>query len=230
MRCPFEDLVYIKNIKIFESLHFNELSYIASICKTRKYGKKSLIFQEGDPTDTLYILKRGIVKVGKLSDDGKEQIMRLIFPGDLFGFFFILPNASHYLTATVIEDAEVLHIHKVDFIRIFEQNKEMGYRYLLAITERLYQADIWTGMLSLSEVENRIAKMLLYFYQKEEHRHAPFQLPIEKKELASFIGTTAETLSRKLAYFESIGIVALEGRKNIRIINPHKLEELARSI
>lgn len=229
-KCPFENFLYIRSIPLFADLHFEELHRIATYCKSKSYVRKSFIFQEGDSTDTLYILKSGIVKVGKLSDDGKEQIMRLIFPGDLFGFFFILPDQKHYLNAVVIDDADVLYIHKTDFVSLLEQNKEMAYRYVLALTERLYQADVWTGMLSLSEVENRIAKLLLYFHQKTGFTQESFQLPIEKKEFASYIGTTAETLSRKLAQFEALGLLTLEGRKAIRIRNVCRLEQLAQNV
>jgi CRP-like cAMP-binding protein len=217
----------IRRVPIFQVLTDSEADSLHRLIRVRHYEKKSLIFQEGEQSDTLYIVNKGIIKITKVSEAGKEQILRILFPGDFFGQFALLQNKRHYANAEVIEKADVCLIQKDDFKALIESNPQMAYKLLLTMSERLYQADEWTGSISLLDVEKRLAKTLLLFYDRMQAKENTFQLPIDKKDFASLIGTTAETLSRKLAHFESLQLIELEGRKNIRVINSQGLADVA---
>ncbi|MEB3104002.1 Crp/Fnr family transcriptional regulator [Paenibacillaceae bacterium T2] len=211
----------IRRVPVFQGLSDEEIMALHKVTKSRSYGKGNFVFREGEQSETLFVLNRGTVKIVKISDEGKEQIIRLLFPGDFFGLFALLQEKIHYADAEVLETAEVCLIQKKDFKAIIESNPHMAYRFMLAISERLQQADEWIGTFSLLEVERRLAKMLLAFYNRSK---APIvQLPVPKKELAALLGTTPETLSRKLAHFESLNILSLKNRKEIRILDADEL-------
>lgn len=97
---------------------------------------------------------------------------------------------------------------------------------MLVLSERLQLADEWIGAISLLEVEKRLAKALLSFY--EIANKVEFELPVSKKDLASFIGTTPETLSRKLVHFQSLQLLELNGRKGIHLLSIDELIEIAK--
>jgi CRP-like cAMP-binding protein len=95
------------------------------------------------------------------------------------------------------------------------------------MNDRLYEADESVGNLSLMEVEQRLAKALLLFHEKLKIKNEPFTLPITKKDLASFIGTTPESVSRKLLTLMSQHIIHMEGQRVIQILELDQLKGIA---
>lgn len=194
--------------------------------RNQSYQKGEYIFREGEQSDTLYIVHTGMVKLMKHSDEGKEQIIRFLFEGDFFGQYALLENKQHYAHAAVLEDSTVCLIRRDDFRGILERNPNIAMKYMLVLSERLQLADEWIGAISLLEVEKRLAKALLSFY--EIANKVEFELPVSKKDLASFIGTTPETLSRKLVHFQTLHLLELNGRKGIRLLALDQLIEIAK--
>ncbi|MCL6459733.1 MAG: Crp/Fnr family transcriptional regulator, partial [Gorillibacterium sp.] len=144
-----------------------------------------------------------------------EKIVRFLFPGDFFGQFALLQEKKHDAHAEVLDAATVCIIHKQDFLPIIENNSKMAYSFVIAISELLHQAEEWISTISLLETEQRLAKLLLLFHEKNGSLPS-FTLPVPKKELAALLGTTPETLSRKLASLEKQGLISFM-RKNVTI-------------
>ncbi|WP_435561408.1 Crp/Fnr family transcriptional regulator [Neobacillus sp. LXY-4] len=215
----------VKNVPIFKGLDDDELCLVQKAVISQTYRKGEYIFQEGEPSDSLYIVHKGLVKVSKISDEGKEQIIRLLFPGDFFGQYALLENKQHYAHAEVLEGTSVCLIHKDKFRSILERNPNIAMKYMLVLSERLQAADEWIGAISLMEVERRLAKALLTFYEKEQKDE--FELPVSKKDLAALIGTTPETLSRKFVYFQTLDLIDLKGRKGVKIKDVERWKEIA---
>lgn len=215
----------IHRVPIFEHLTTEEIDALTVATQSKSYKKGEFIFREGEKSETLFVLNEGTVKISKLSDVGKEQIIRFLFPGDFFGQFALLQEKNHYANAEVLDASVVCSIHKQDFQTIMEQNSKMAYRFLLAVSERLRQADEWMGTISLMETERRLAKLLMLFYEKN-NAQPEVRLPAQKKELAALLGTTPETLSRKLAFFEEQGLLSV-ARNSIIIRQPELLQHYA---
>ena len=215
----------VHRVPIFEQLTDAEAETLASAVQSRHYRKGELIFREGERSDRLFIVNEGVLKLSKLSGEGKEQIIRFLFPGDFFGQFALLQEKTHYANAEVLAPAIICTIHKQDFQPIMEQNARMAYRFLLAVSERLAQADDWIGTLSLMETDRRLAKLLMILYERG-NAQAEVRLPVQKKELAALLGTTPETLSRKLADLEQQGLLTV-ARNSVVIHQPQLLSELA---
>lgn len=215
----------IHSVPIFKHLTTNEVEMLDAVIQSKQYKKGEFIFREGEKSETLYILHEGTVKISKLSDTGKEQVIRFLFPGDYFGHFAFLQEKKHYANAEVLDSASICCIQKRDFQQILEHNPKMTYQFLLAISERLAQADEWMGTISLMETEQRLAKLLLLFYEKN-NAQSEIRLPVKKKEMAALLGTTPETLSRKLAHFEELGII-FQAQHSIIIRQPKLLKDFA---
>jgi CRP/FNR family transcriptional regulator len=173
-------------------------------------------------------VNKGLIKLTKISPEGKEQIVRLLFPGDFFGLFSLLKNESHYLNAESVGSSTVIcYIEKKDFLKTMEMNAELSYRFLLAVNDRLYESDESVGFLGLMEVEQRLARALILFHDKMNATNGTFTLPITKKDLASFIGTTPESVSRKLLSFMSQKLISMDGRRQIQILELDLLKQVA---
>jgi CRP-like cAMP-binding protein len=216
----------VRNVPIFSGLNDDEMILLQKEIKNQTFQKGEYIFQEGESATAFYVIHTGMVKMIKLSDEGKEHILRLLFPGDFFGQYALFENKLHYSYAEVLEETKVCLIRKEDFKAILEKNPNMALKYMMALSERLQEADEWVGAISLLEVEKRLAKALLSFYDKEKKEE--FELPVSKKDFASLIGTTPETLSRKLVALESSQYLELNGRKGIHLLKIEELREIAR--
>lgn len=216
----------IHHVPIFHNMKEEELCLLESVVYSSHYDKGTFIFREREQSDALFVLNQGFIKLTKIADTGKEHIIRFLFPGDFFGIYALLQMNQNYANAEVIEPSVVCRIHRDDFKRIIEGNPSMTYPFLLAVTERLQQSDEWAGALHLFEVENRLAIMLLYFLQKNPISHNKLFLPTSKKELAIMIGTTPETLSRKLSHLESLNVISVK-KRIINLLNLTYLQQLA---
>jgi CRP-like cAMP-binding protein len=215
----------IRLVPIFQGMSSEEIEALEKVCHLRRFYKGDCVFREGDPSDTLYIVGQGLVKITKISEDGKEQIVRLLFPGDFFGQSALLKTENHYANAITLDQTELCTIHKHDFLRAMQRNPDMSFRYIFALNERLHQADEWVSLLSLMDVEQRLASVLLLFNEKMNVVNGTFTLPISKKVLASLIGTTPETISRKFVAFVNEKIITMNGQRDIRIVNFEALKQ-----
>lgn len=217
----------LRLVPVFQGMAAEKLKALQSVTKSSCLKKGEIIFREGEQSETLFIVHEGLIKLSKLNDEGKEQIIRLLFPGDFFGQFALLQSSNHYANAEALEQTTICSIEKYAFIETLERNPAMALHFINALNKRLYMADEWMSLISLMEVEKRLARVLLLFLEKVNKHQNQFTLPISKKDLASLIGTTPETLSRKLQTFVEQEIISVKQRRDIQVINFTKLKQLA---
>lgn len=217
----------LRLVPVFQGMDHEELATIKSVTNSNYYKKGDYIFREGERSDTLFVVHEGLIKISKVNDEGKEQIIRLLFPGDFFGQFALLQNSDHYANAEALAQTTICSIEKSAFLDTLGKNPTMALHFINALNNRLFLADEWMSLLSLMEVEKRVARVILLLFGKVEVRNNEFILPITKKDLASLIGTTPETLSRKLLSFVEQKIIAVKQRRVIQVLNLDTLKELA---
>jgi CRP-like cAMP-binding protein len=225
--CCSHDSTCITTVPVFKGLSTEETLPLQKVTRSRHVEKGEMIFREGESAQSFFVVKEGLIKLSKMSAEGKEQIVRLLFPGDFFGLSSLLRNAKHNLYAEAAANTVICTIEKKDFLKTMENNADLAYRFLLAVNERLYEADESVGSLSLMGVENRLAKALLLFQEKMNSGNKFFTLPITKKDLASYIGTTPESISRKLVVFMSQKWILMNGQRQIQILESEQLKLLA---
>ena len=225
--CCAHESACITSVPVFQGMNETDLLLLQKVTRSKDFQKGEFIFREGEGSETLFIVKEGLIKLTKTSAEGKEQIVRLLFPGDFFGLFALLRNEKHYTNAEALGKTVICSVDKKDFLKMMESHSEMSFRFLLALNDRLYEADESVGFLGLMEVEQRLARALLLFHDKMKAKNGTFTLPISKKDLASFIGTTPETISRKLLSFMSQNLINTDGRRNIKILELEQLKLLA---
>ncbi|WNS42793.1 Crp/Fnr family transcriptional regulator [Paenibacillus sp. MMS20-IR301] len=202
--------------------------------ESRQYKKGSQVCREGEPSEALFVVKSGLIKLTQNSKEGKQHIVRFLFPGDYFGQFALLHNKNNDVTAEVIENGEVCRIQRKDFIPLLEQNAGLAFSFLMSVSEQLHQAEESAGAMHMFEVEKRLARLLVYLYTRS-HSEPPaaaqairqsVALPSAQKEVAAMIGTTAETLSRKLNKLEALKIIAMH-KRTINILEIEALIQIA---
>ena len=211
-----------KKVPIFSFLSDEELKKIVDMTGHKSYKKGELLCREGEKSDTLFIINEGGVKISKLTKDGKEQIVHILTSGDFFGELSLFSNNETYnFDVYAISATKICTLTKQNMDEILMNNPEISLKLLQVITKRLSDTENLAQNLATNDAEIRIAYMLLEFAEKygvPTNQGLQVKLPISREEMASYVGVTRETISRKLSIFEELGIISHKGNKMI-IIN-----------
>lgn len=175
---------------------------INSLASHRRYQEGETIFQPGD--EKLQIMARGNIKVYQLSASGREQLLRVAQPGDYEGEkqLFGLENDSFFGQA--MENTEICSLSKADFNRVLMENPQLSLKLLELITQKLLATERQTQFLAMERVEERLASYLLDLAKAAGSDQV--QLSMNMKDIALYLGTTPETLSRKFKLLEKWAI------------------------
>ncbi|MDP4083278.1 MAG: Crp/Fnr family transcriptional regulator [Bacillota bacterium] len=227
MRCHHEmdiSKLCVASVPIFNHLSNLEMQEIMESGRTKFFKKGEFIFQPGDPSENLLIIHTGRVKIYRVSDTGKEQLLRILEPGDFIGDLSIFTNETIVNYAEAMENTEICTIHRTDMQQLLVTHPLISVKILEEFSKRLKEAEKTIERLSLQDAEKRIASYLVELVQSINPSQAiqlPLQLtlPMSKKDIASYIGTTKETLSRRLSVFQENGWITLKGQRNVTILD-----------
>jgi CRP/FNR family transcriptional regulator len=216
-------------VPIFRTLNYEELRQVNSLIRKKDYQKGSMLFLQGDRSEHLYIVRYGRVKLYETSKDGRQQIVHILEQGDFFGELSLFRDEHHSLYGEAMDDTGLCMIPKEDFKNLIKENPEISMGIMQAMSERLVTAENFIIDLTLKNVEERLASLLIMMADKQGVRTTQgIQIPLNlsRREIANLLGTTTETVSRKLTKLQSEGIINIEGHKNIIILNKGKLNTI----
>ena len=209
-------------VPIFNHLPTEQMEEIRKVAVTRSFRKGESIYRAGDPSDTLYILGSGRVRIFRLSESGKEQLLRIMKPGDFMGELALFSESIHEEFAEAMEPTEMCILKRDSFQKILMEYPTVSLRMLSEFSRRLEESEKKTARIATETVETRIALYLLDLYS-ESGKKSRMTLPMSKKDLASYLGTTPETISRRLADMEDSGLIRQHTNKSIEIVDPDGL-------
>lgn len=218
------------NLPLFSELTGQQSKRIISISKIINYKKNETIFMEGDPYKGFYILLNGSVKIYKISFEGKESILHLIKPPESFGDVPLFEGGNYPVNAQVMTDSNLVFIPHKEFIQLIKNNSTICFNMLVGFAKKMRRLTQKVEELSTKEVTNRFARYLLEEIKKAgtDNLPEPFvRINISKKNIASYIGTITDTLSRLLKKLQNEKIIRVAG-KSIFILDLDKLKTLAR--
>ncbi|GGF94765.1 Crp/Fnr family transcriptional regulator [Paenibacillus albidus] len=218
-----------RKVPIFTSLSDEDLAKVSAMIRHRKYEKGEALILEEQPSDTLYIIKNGHVKLLKMTPQGKEQILHILSTGDFFGELNIfnsdeLSNFSAYALKTT----HICMLTKDDMELLIRNNPDISLKLLKTVTKRLAHTEKLAQSLATKDPEIRIAYMIMemgHKYGKPVKERIKVELPLSREEMANYVGVTRETISRKFSKFERLGIIEIKGTREITIQNMQLLNE-----
>jgi CRP/FNR family transcriptional regulator len=216
---------HLSQVDLFNGLSLQELDEITRIISDKQYTKGQVVFSEGDAGIGFYIVISGRVKVYKVSPDGKEQIMHIFGPGKPFAEVPVFEGSRYPASAEAMEKCRLFFLPKKGFVKLIQENPSLAMNMLGSLSQRLKQFSHLIEALSLKEVPGRLASYLLYLSDKNGSIDE-FELDIAKSQLASFLGTIPETLSRIFTKMASKELVKINGPL-IVIVDRTGLEDLA---
>ncbi|HZJ82204.1 MAG TPA: Crp/Fnr family transcriptional regulator [Clostridia bacterium] len=209
----------IELVPIFSNLNHEEMLEIASITVDRVYKKGEMIYMAGDEGKDLYVIHQGKVKITRFSDTGKEQVIRVLGPGEFMGELSLF--SPNYLTdnGEVLEETIVCIIRGEEMKGIISKYPTISFKILEELSQRLEKAENLIESINLQGVERRLAETLI---NMADHKNEVI-LKMSKRDLASHIGMSQETLSRKLSSFQDMGLIDQIGHRKIILLDKDAL-------
>lgn len=207
----------VSRVPIFNHLPYEELVAITEKATMRVYESGQFVHRSGERSDQLFIVHKGKVKVYRLSKTGREQLVRVLLPGDFSGELALFSDSQHDSYAEVVETSHICTMSRSDLHQLLLQHPTIALHVLKEVSTRLKMSENQTTAIATESINTRIAQYLADLAEQENAD--TFNLPISRKDLASYLGTTPETLSRRLGEFEQAGLIQQTGQRKMRILD-----------
>ncbi|WP_396160774.1 Crp/Fnr family transcriptional regulator [Flavobacterium sp.] len=216
----------VRQFSSLKALNKEELLRMAE-CKTSYTIKKGEpIFEEGEVTNGIYCIKDGVCKLSKLSDNGKDQIVKLVKPGELLGQRSMISDEPANLSAVALEDMEVCFIPRSEVMQFFTKNNQFSMNVMKTICEDLKGADDHMVNMAQKTVRQRLAETLIYLEETfGKNEDGSLHIQLSREELAGMIGTATESCIRLLSELNKSDYIELTGKK-ITLLDKNKLKRL----
>lgn len=205
----------------------DERHHISGQKSYKVYKRGEVIFHEGQRPTGLFCINEGKVKVYKLGDEGREQIVRLDKPGDVLGYRALISNEPYQAAAAAIEACSVVFIPSSVIFEMMEKNPEIAFRMMQIFSDDLKNAENRLTDFTQKPVRERLAQTMLSLsesYGTTEDGYLGIYLT--RQEWANITGTTTETAIRTMSDLNKEGLIEIKGKK-IALKDQHQLEALA---
>lgn len=211
---PQEEEV-VRRAPLFTALDEAAAVSLRASMDTVKIAKGSILFKEGDDGEHLYVIIDGKLKLGTSSGDGRENLLSILGPGEMFGELSLFDPGPRTSTATAVTDAKLLSLSHEKVIPWLKQNPEVSLQLLTRLSQRLRRTNEAVGDLVFSDVPGRVAKALIDLgdrFGKTSPEGLLVNHDLTQEELAQLVGASRETVNKALADFAGRGWLKLDGR------------------
>jgi CRP/FNR family transcriptional regulator, cyclic AMP receptor protein len=206
-----------------------ELDRLVAMASERQFKSGQTIFQKGDPGNSMSAVLQGRVKISAYSEDGKEIILNIVEPGQVFGEIALLDGKERTADATAMGATTLLVLDRRDFVPFLERNPKIAVRLIEVLCERLRRTSEMVESVAFLEYSARLAKLLLRLaesYGEESKDGVRINLKISQQDLGNLIASTRESVNRQLNAWVEDGVIELE-RGYITILDSDALEDLS---
>lgn len=197
-------------VPLFANLSPAEKEQLAQKIHEREYAKGVTVFHQGDPSSTAYLVRRGQVKVVRVTPDGQEQILKVFHHGQIVGLVAAVNGFPYPATGITTEESHLWSIRSEVLRSLMSKNPEVAQAMLWEVGERLLQAHGRVQSLATQPVPRRLAEYLLEQAEVQSKRATTavhVLLPMTHQELGNYLGASRETITRALAELHRQGIV-----------------------
>jgi len=219
------DEAVIRKAPIFSGLDASAADTLRASMNLVKLRKGQSLFKEGDNGDHLFVVSSGKVKLGTKSIDGRENLLMILGPGDMFGELSLFDSGPRTATATAVTDSKLLALGQDKVIPWVKEHPEVSLQLLARLASRLRRTNEVVGDLVFSDVPGRVAKALIDLGVKFGDKRSEglfVNHDLTQEELAQLVGASRETVNKALADFAQRGWLRLEAR-SVMILDYERL-------
>jgi len=209
------DQEVIRKAPLFTALDDAASASLLANMVSVKIAKGSILFAEGDGGDQLYVIAEGKLKLGTSSGDGRENLLSILGPGEMFGELSLFDPGPRTSTATAVTDAKLLSLGQEKLLPWLAENPKVSLQLLASLAQRLRRTNEAVGDLVFSDVPGRVAKALIDLgerFGKKTDEGLFVHHDLTQEELAQLVGASRETVNKALADFAGRNWLKLDGR------------------
>lgn len=222
------DDLCVRRVPIFQGLSDPELAAVAALARPVRLRRGEVAYTAGAPVGTLLVVHRGRVSLTHRTPDGREQVVRVLEAGDFAGEDAFLSGARPDHDVVAAADTQLCTFSHADLARLVSDHPGIALRMLQTLSARLSEADRLLASMSGQDVASRVANYLLDLpATRDDAGRAAVRLPLPKKAIASYLGTTPESFSRAVAALTRAGIIEPAGADGVLVLDPAALEARA---
>jgi len=209
---PVVSPLLLRNVPLFSLVPEGQLLLLTRMLSRKAYPKNSTVIAAGDPTDALYIVISGRLKVIMSDNEGREVILANLNQGEFFGEMGLIDQAPRSATVTTIESCELLTITRTDFTKCLQGNFDLTMNVMRGLVKRLREADKKIGSLALMDVYGRVARLLMEMAETVDGQKVVTK-KLTKQDMAKTIGASREMVSRVMKDLETSGRIEVRARE-----------------
>jgi CRP-like cAMP-binding protein len=213
LRTDCVDCPVLKNA-VFRRLSTDQAARFNCIFRPARYHKNQIIFFEGGEAEHLFALTAGLVKMVKSLENGRERIMRVLFPGEMFGLE-ALNETTYPLTAVVLQDSEICSVPCKQFFAFLQENPDISLDMIRFLLSEIEQMRTQVTAMSFKDARGRVAMFVLSLLSPEQKVAAPsfsLTLPLTSHEIGEILELSPETVSRAWNFLRREGLIEKRGR------------------
>lgn len=210
-------------VPMFHSLPEDQKTEVAKLVVQHHYPKGTIIYLAGDKVGHFMILEAGQVKISQVAANGKEQLLKVLQPGDFDGEAALFNGDQRNVTATTLVDSNVCQIEQSAFQKLLQKSPQLSVSLLATMSQQINSLQEEKTLSSTADMAGKLAKYLVETGAALDEN--PFKLPLKKKDIATYLGTTPETISRTFKQLTSKGLIEAKGSQ-VKIIDEDGLDML----
>jgi len=210
-------LVTLRALPSFQALADDKLLPIARVSSLRSVPRHTVVLRAGDRTDNVYFVLSGAFKVLVSDEEGREVILSMMGPGDLFGEMGVIDDHPRSATVQAAQPSELVVIAKADFHRCLADSFDVSLSIMRSLVHRLRAADRQIESLALLDVYGRVARLLLDMAERAPDGRLVVSQKVSRQDIAKMIGASREMVSRVMKDLQLHGLVQeLDGQLVLR--------------
>ena len=213
----------LRMTRLFNNLSAASLRKIGAIANKVRFAKGTTILRPGGETPGIYIVGAGRVRVFKISESGKEHVLHVAHPGMTFGEVAAIGGFPSPAYAQALDETTAALIPSSAFRSMLKTDHELCFQFVVGMSMWVRQL---VGLLEDIVLRDALGRVAAHLYRCSQEEGLDFRLPMLKKDLASHLNLTSETLSRTLRRLADAEIIALPSPGHVQIIDIEKLEDI----
>ena len=220
----------VRRAPLFEALDSDDAEALLTQMSPVRMERGDILFREGESGDSLYVIREGKIKLGRSSSDGRENLVAILGPGEMFGELSLFDPGPRTMTATAVAETQLMGLGNDSLTGLLTGRPEVAKALLAALAKRLRRTNEHLADLVFTDVPGRVAKALLDLAER-------FGRPVDngimvshdltQEELAQLVGASRETVNKALADFATRGWLKLEARA-VLLLDVDRLRRRAR--
>ncbi|GAA1241538.1 MAG: Crp/Fnr family transcriptional regulator [Oryzihumus sp.] len=220
----------VKKAPLFAALDDEAATALQQSMTSSRLERGDILFHEGDQGDRLYVIREGKIKLGRTSSDGRENLLAILGPGEMFGELSLFDPGPRTATATAVAETQLIGLGHDNLQAFLTDRPEVAATLLAALARRLRRTNETLADLVFTDVPGRVAKALLDLssrFGRPAEEGILVAHDLTQEELAQLVGASRETVNKALADFATRGWIKLEARAVI-LIDVERLKRRAR--